>query len=67
MSWAGPVVESNPLADVAVNSLYTGLKFTGLALKVATDLAQVITKDAEKAFTTKDASPQVCCLGPPQK
>jgi hypothetical protein len=44
---------------VAVNSLYTGLKFTGLALKVATGLAQVITKDAEKAFSTSETTPQV--------
>jgi hypothetical protein len=48
------------LADVAVSGLYTGLKFTGLALKVATGLAQVITKDAEKAFATKETTtPQV--------
>eukprot|EP00884_Botryococcus_braunii_P000646 jgi/Botrbrau1/10582/Bobra.0358s0005.1 len=56
---SGSAGESNLLADVAVNSLYTGLKFTGLALKVATGLAQVITKDAEKAFSANETTPQI--------
>ena len=38
------------LAGAAVNGLYTGLKFTGLAVRVASGLAASIGKDAEAAM-----------------
>ena len=34
-----------------MNGLYTGLKFTGLAVRVASGLAASIGKDAEAAMT----------------
>lgn len=40
----------NYLAGAAVNGLYTGLKFTGLAVRVASGLAASIGKDAEAAM-----------------
>ena len=45
-------------ATAATNVIYAGLKFTGLALRVATDMANALGKDAEKrlkegATTTK--------------
>ncbi len=36
--------------------LYAGLKFTGLALKVATDLAKAVSTDAEKMVAQMESS-----------
>ncbi|BDA45257.1 probable serine/threonine-protein kinase STN8, chloroplastic at N-terminal half [Coccomyxa sp. Obi] len=44
------------LAGAAVSGLYTGLKFTGLAVRVASGLAASIGKDAEKALSRAEAS-----------
>ena len=44
------------LAGAAVTGLYTGLKFTGLAVRVASGLAASIGKDAEKALSRAEAS-----------
>ena len=43
------------LAGAAVSGLYTGLKFTGLAVRVAGGLAASIGKDAERAMSALDA------------
>ncbi len=43
------------LAGAAVNGLYTGLKFTGLAVRVASGLAASIGKDAEAAMARSRA------------
>jgi hypothetical protein len=37
-----------------VTGLYTGLKFTGLAVRVASGLAASIGKDAEKAMSAME-------------
>ena len=44
------------LASAAVTGLYTGLKFTGLAVRVASGLAASIGKDAEKALLKADTT-----------
>jgi hypothetical protein len=44
------------LADAAVTGLYTGLKFTGLAVRVASGLAASIGKDTEKALSKVEAA-----------
>ena len=46
------------LAGAAVNGLYTGLKFTGLAVRVASGLAASISKDAEAAMAKSRAARQ---------
>jgi len=46
------------LAGAAVNGLYTGLKFTGLAVRVASGLAASIGKDAEAAMARSRAAQQ---------
>ena len=46
------------LAGAAVNGLYTGLKFTGLAVRVASGLAASIGKDAEAAMARSRAVQQ---------
>ncbi len=46
------------LAGAAVNGLYTGLKFTGLAVRVASGLAASIGKDAEAAMARSRAAEQ---------
>jgi hypothetical protein len=43
------------IAGAAVTGLYTGLKFTGLAVRVASGLAASIGKDAEKALSRAEA------------
>ena len=47
------------VADVAKQGLYAGLKFTGLALKVATGLATTIGRDAERSLSRLDAVPDI--------
>ena len=42
------------LAGAAVTGLYTGLKFTGLAVRVAGGLAASISKDAERAMAAME-------------
>ena len=44
------------IAGAAVTGLYTGLKFTGLAVRVASGLAASIGKDAEKALSRAEAA-----------
>ena len=46
------------LAGAAVNGLYTGLKFTGLAVRVASGLAASISKDAEAAMAKSRSEQQ---------
>ncbi len=56
------------LASAAVTGLYTGLKFTGLAVRVASGLAASIGKDAEKALSKVDVAqrqPLVCLMSAP--
>lgn len=38
----------NTMTNAAVTGLYAGLKLTGFALRVATDLATSVTKEAER-------------------
>ena len=47
------------LADAAVTGLYTGLKFTGLAVRVASGLAASISKDAERAMASMEEQRRV--------
>ena len=42
------VAERRSAGQTGADVLYAGLKFTGLALRVATDLAKAASKDAEK-------------------
>ena len=48
----------NFFAGAAVNGLYTGLKFTGLAVRVASGLAASIGKDAEAAMARSRSAQQ---------
>lgn len=41
-----------------MNGLYTGLKFTGLAVRVASGLAASISKDAEAAMARSRSAQQ---------
>ena len=41
-----------------MNGLYTGLKFTGLAVRVASGLAASISKDAEAAMARSRSTQQ---------
>lgn len=40
---------------VAVTGIYAGLKLTGLALRVATDMASSLSKDAERILAQSEA------------
>ena len=42
-------------AGVAVTGIYAGLKLTGLALRVATDVASSLSKDAERMMAQNEA------------
>lgn len=51
----------------AVTGIYAGLKLTGLALRVATDMATSLSKEAERAIAASEAqrAEQVgnsCCI-----
>ncbi len=39
----------------AVTGIYAGLKLTGLALRVATDMATSLSKEAERAIAASEA------------
>ena len=51
-------------ASAGVNMLYAGLKFTGLALNVAGDLAKSMRQDAERVMKEMEveAAAKVCIL-----
>lgn len=57
-----PDAGSDKATSVGVNMLYAGLKFTGLALNVAGDLAKSARRDAEKMMKDieADATARVC-------
>ena len=38
-----------------MTGIYAGLKLTGFALRVATDMATSLSKDAEQAFAKNEA------------
>ncbi len=59
-----PSAQSTPAEDgtssskagkVATDAVYAGLKLTGLALNVASDIASSLRRDAEKALQTTDS------------
>lgn len=50
------VAERRSAGQTGASMLYAGLKFTGLALKVATDLAQAVSTDAEKMVAQMESS-----------
>ena len=61
-SSAQPSASSSQSNNAGVNMLYAGLKFTGLALNVAGDLAKSVRQDAEKMMRDleADAAAKVC-------
>lgn len=54
---------SSRLNTAATNMVVGGLKFTGLALNIATDLARSLSTEAVSAVAKLDAevTAQVCC------
>ena len=50
------VAERRTAGQTGASVLYAGLKFTGLALRVATDLAKAVSTDAEKVVSQMESS-----------
>ena len=50
-----PASIGDQAAGAAVTGIYAGLKFTGLALRVATDMAASLSKEAEQALAANEA------------
>ena len=49
-------VDRRSAGQTGASMLYAGLKFTGLALKVATDLAKAVSTDAERMVSQVESS-----------